>query len=326
MCPNILYADRVSRLRTPCEWTMFVTGATGFVGAAVAHAGLAAGCRVVGLARSEAAADRLAATGVEPCRGDLADPDRLADAIAAADVVAHCGFTRDAHDRLDAAVRVETAATHRLAAACARRGARLLYTSGAGVVGPTGPEPVGEDAPLRTPAAMQWRRDLEEVVVDAGGIVVRPAFVYGHAGGYVLRALLAVAVQRRASLYPAPGNHSWPNVHVDDLADLYLRAAAGPAGAIYHAAAGETTPRAVAVAIGRMIGAPQRTVSLPPADAVSRVPYAGWLMGPGIRVDTTKARHVLGWAPRRPGLLDDLEHGSYRQLLADPGFTGEVSR
>jgi nucleoside-diphosphate-sugar epimerase len=305
---------------------MFVTGATGFVGAAVAHAGLAAGYRVVGLARSDAAAARLAATGIETCRGDLADPDRLVDAVATADVVAHCGFARDAHDRLDAAVRVETAATHRLAAACARRGARLLYTSGAGVVGPTGPDPVGEDGPLRTPAAMQWRRDLEERVVDAGGIVVRPAFVYGHAGGDVLRALLAAAVQRRASLYPAPGNHAWPNVHVDDLAHLYLLAAAGPGGAIYHAAAGETTPRAVAEAIGRMIGAPQRTLSLPPAGAASRVPYAGWLMSPGIRVDTTKARHVLGWAPRGPGLLDDLEHGSYRQLLADPGFTGVLSR
>jgi nucleoside-diphosphate-sugar epimerase len=304
---------------------MFVTGATGFVGAAVAHAGLAAGYRVVGLARSDAAAAQLAATGVETRRGDLADPDRLADAVAPADVVAHCGFARDAHDRLDAAVRVETAATHRLATACACRGARLLYTSGAGVVGPTGPDPVGEDGPLRTPATMRWRRDLEEVVADAGGIVVRPAFVYGHAGG-VLRALLAAAVQRRASLYPAPGNHPWPTVHVADLADLYLRAAAGPPGEIYHAAAGETTPRGVAEAIGRMIGAPRRTLSLPPADAVSRVPYAGWLMGPGIRVDATKARDVLGWAPRGPGLLDDLEHGSYRQLLADAGFTGGRSR
>jgi nucleoside-diphosphate-sugar epimerase len=316
----------VWRVRARGELSMFVTGATGFVGAAVAQAGLAAGYRVVGVARSDEAAAQLAVTGVETCRGDLADPARLVDAVAAADIVAHCGFARDAHDRLDAAVRVEAAATRCLAAACARRSARLLYTSGAGVVGPTGPDPVGEDGPVCTPAVMQWRRDLEEVVVAAGGIVVRPAFVYGHAGGDVLRALLAAAIQRRASLYPAPGNHSWPNVHVDDLADLYLRAAAGPAGAIYHAAAGETTPQAVAEAIGRMIGAPHRTLSLPPADAVGRVPYAGWLTGPGIRVDASKARHVLGWVPRGPDLLDDLEHGSYRQLLTDPGFSGGVPR
>jgi hypothetical protein len=36
-------------------------------------------------------------------------------------------------------------------------------------------------------------------------------------------------------------------------------------------------------------------------------------MGSNVRVNADKARAMLNWQPTRPGLLEDIEHGSYRE-------------
>ena len=56
---------------------IFVTGASGWIGSAVVAELLAAGHEVLGLARSDAAAARVAALGAEVLRGDLDDLDSL---------------------------------------------------------------------------------------------------------------------------------------------------------------------------------------------------------------------------------------------------------
>jgi nucleoside-diphosphate-sugar epimerase len=289
---------------------IFVTGATGFVGGAVASAARERGHEVTGLARSETASRQLRNVGVVPCPGDVADPSLFATAAAAADVVVHAAFARDAYDRLEAAVSAEQRVTRALLDACQASGARFVYTSGIGVVGTTA-FAVDEDGPYETPSGMRWRRELELAAVESGGVVVRPAFVYGRGGSDVLRSLILAARRRGASLYPVPGDQPWPNVHVDDLARAYLLAAKGPGATVFNIAAGATTPRQVCEAIGRLIGAASSTRSIPVEEARELVPYADWLGGGGVRVDAGRARQVLGWQPNGPELTWDIEFGSY---------------
>jgi len=66
---------------------LFVTGASGHIGSAVVPDLLAAGHRVVGLARSDASATALTAAGVEVRRGSLDDLDGLREAAPDADAV-----------------------------------------------------------------------------------------------------------------------------------------------------------------------------------------------------------------------------------------------
>jgi nucleoside-diphosphate-sugar epimerase len=100
----------------------------------------------------------------------------------------------------------------------------LVYTSGAGVIGHTGGRTVTEDEPLRTPPGMTWRRDLELAVLEAGGIVIQPSFVYGRAGGDILGALIRDTIARGYACYAEPGDNPMPAVHVDDLGRGYTLA------------------------------------------------------------------------------------------------------
>ena len=74
---------------------VFVTGASGHIGSAVVAELVSANHRVVGLARSDAAAEKIKAAGAEVFRGDLDDIAGVVAAAVAADGVIHLGYKHD---------------------------------------------------------------------------------------------------------------------------------------------------------------------------------------------------------------------------------------
>ncbi|MEM7731071.1 MAG: NAD-dependent epimerase/dehydratase family protein [Pseudomonadota bacterium] len=276
---------------------VFITGATGYVGGAVTKCLLAAGHEVVGLARSDRSAQRLDAMGAEAHRGELSDLDSLTRGAEAADGVIHIAFGLTDWSQLDAAFAEEDAAVTTMLAALEGTGNPFLHTSGSGVLADTGNSVVDETVETDSTGPVASRAELEQIVLQASergvrSVVIRPGLVYGHGGSGVMLMLVQLARQAGGGRTIGDGTNVWSAVHLDDLADLYLRALeSGPAGALFHAASEEaSTMKQVASAIADALN-----LSGPPT--VWSVEEARGMLGPladGLaankRISATKAR------------------------------------
>jgi nucleoside-diphosphate-sugar epimerase len=288
---------------------IFLTGATGYIGSAVADALLKAGHSVTGLARSDEAAGQLHLKGITPHRGDLTSPATLRDAASALDGVIHTGTTNDG--------RLDQAAIRAMLEAMNGSGKPFVYTSGVWVLGATGDKIADEGAPVNPVALVAWRPVVERMVLESAqqgvrAIVIRPAVVYGRGGG-ILADLVRSARENGAARYVGTGDNHWPTIDVDDLADLYLRAfERATAGTLLHAA--DTFAyrvREIAAAASAGAGSDSRTESWPLDQARKTLGAYADALVLDQRVSAAKATTMLGWRPRATGVLDDLRRGSY---------------
>jgi nucleoside-diphosphate-sugar epimerase len=285
--------------------TVFLTGATGYLGAAAARALQAAGYAILGLARSDESARKLAAAGCAVQRGTLADPSGLAAGARAADAVVHAAMQWGPE-----AGALDAAAVDAMLDALAGSGKTFLYTSGAWVFGPTRGRVIGETAPLRPPPVVAWRPAVERRVQDAverrvRTIILRPGTVYGGAAGLIANAIRE-AREQGVLYYAGDGENHVPLVHIDDLADLYVRALerAG-AGEVYIATNGEMVKaRDLWSAAARAGGG--RAESLPIGKARERWGPMADAMTMDQRIASTKAGRQLGWFPKSRRALDEL--------------------
>lgn len=286
--------------------TVFLTGATGYIGSAVAEALHRGGDAVLGLARTDVSADRLAGRGYAVHCGDLADPDSLAAGARRADAVIHC-----AASSTNRASRDRDAVTAMLEA-LRGTGHPFLYTSGLWVLGETGDRVADETAPLDPADFVAHVPCVEKKVLGADGVrgvVLRPANVYGRGGG-LLAQMVREASERGTARYVAPGDQRWPFVHVDDLANLYVRALDAPAGTLLHASAGDAVPaRAVAEAASRAAGRAGATEPWPPEEAREELGLVADALMLDQQASSKRARKLLGWRPQQLPVLDALQDG-----------------
>lgn len=318
---------------------ILVTGATGFIGAAVARRLSQEGHEVLALARSDTAAATVRAAGLTPVAGDFADPASLAtpaaqvDAIVSTASIGQVGGAPDGFARDRDAVAVMTAAL-------GDTGRPLIFTSGSAIFGvftkgEASPTVFDEDHPVPLPAAvfappeaevpppfveafggaMAPRAETETAVLKAAGvrgIAIRPGLVYGDGKGYDLPNLIAMTKAHAAAPQLGDGGLRQGYVHIDDLVELYVLALErAPAGAMLHGVTDEVALGDLADAASRLAGFGGRTEALSLMEMYARGGGGGVSLSLNKRLASGKTRDTLGWAPTRYDILEDVQHGSY---------------
>jgi nucleoside-diphosphate-sugar epimerase len=291
---------------------VFVTGASGFVGSAVTSTLIERGHQVTGLVRSEESAATVERLGATPLRGDLTDGAVLIKGAEAADGVIHCGFIHDWSNFANS-IAVDAKAIETLGSVLSSR--PLLVTSG--VAGLSFGRPSTEDD-VPDPHGYQGAQRLSEPTgmaqAERGVIasVVRLApTVHGDGDHGFVPGLIAIARQKGVSAYVEGGENRWPAIHRLDAATLYALAIETPeAGRRYHAIAEEGIPfRAIAEVIGRKLNLP--VTSLSRTEAPAHFTWMAQFAQMDVPASSAQTAERLGWTPTGPGLLEDLENGTY---------------
>ncbi|MET0707551.1 MAG: SDR family oxidoreductase [Tardiphaga sp.] len=290
---------------------VFVTGATGWVGATVVEDLVGAGHRVTGLTRSEAKAGALAAAGATVLHGTLDDLDVLRDAAQAADAVIHTAFSHD-FANIAASAAQDSRAIETLGAALEGSDRPLLVTSGVAMLAP-GRVATEQDVPQVIP---NWPRKSEEAARTLAGRGVRAAVVrlapsvHGLGDHGFIPILIRHARDKGVSAYVGDGLNRWPGVHRLDAARVYrLALEQGATESAYHAIADEGVAfRDIAEVIGRRLGMPVE----------SRGPdHFGWFggfAGADMPASSARTRALLGWTPTGPDLLSDIDQAGYYEV------------
>jgi nucleoside-diphosphate-sugar epimerase len=292
---------------------VFLTGASGFVGSAVIPVLVRAGHRVLGLARSDASAARLVAAGVDVHRGSLTDLDSLRSGAAACDGVIHCAFSHDDFSDYANNCAKDRGAIEAIAGVLAGTERPLVITSGTGRFEPGIVVTEDQAADEATAGA---RGLSEQLAFSYGSRGVRvssvrlPPSVHGDEDHGFVPALIAIARKTGRSCYIGDGSNRWPAVHRLDAARLFgIAVERATAGTVLHAVGDTGIPtREIAGVIGRKLGVPVEPAPPEHFDWLGRF-YA---LDTPASSELTQAR--FGWRPEQPGLLADLEHGTYFAL------------
>jgi nucleoside-diphosphate-sugar epimerase len=288
---------------------VFLTGATGFIGSAIIAELRAAGRQVTGLARSDEAAATLATWGVEVRRGDVADPEGLAEAARASDGVIHCAFGHDFSKYIEAG-ETDLRAVSAMAEALAGSGKPLLVTSG--MTASTSGRPSTEADAAQTEGMASVRGRPEAMALSASEMGVRsmvvrlPPSVHDLQQQGLVSQLIATARQTGVSAYVGDGANRWPAVHRRDAARLFrLGLEHGKPGERLHAVGEEGVAlRTIAEAIGKRLGVPTRSLG---ADEAAG--HFGWLamaISNDMPASSAVTQQSVGWRPTGAGLLEGL--------------------
>lgn len=289
---------------------VFVTGATGFIGSAVVEELLDAGHQVLGLARSDASAEKLLAVGAGVHRGSLEDLESLRHGAAQAEGVIHLAFHHDFTDFATSCAK-DAAAIEAIGGVLAGSDRPLVVSSGVlGLAqGRLGTE---DDQPHH---GMPRRSEEAGLAFASRGVrasVVRLATsVHGDGDHAFVPYLIETARAKGFASYVGDGQNRWPTVHRLDAARLYrLALEKGTPGGRYHGVAEEGVPiRTIAEQIGRRLGVP--AVSGTAEEVVGVLGFIGQVLAMDAPTSSRLTQERLGWRATQPGLLADLERGTY---------------
>ncbi|WP_184547193.1 SDR family oxidoreductase [Mucilaginibacter sp. FT3.2] len=292
---------------------VFVTGATGFIGTAIVQELINAGHQVLGLARSDASAQKLTDAGAEVHRGDLEDLDSLRSGAASADGVIHAGFIHD-FTRFAEVCQVDKVAIETIGQVLVGSDRPFIVTSGTALVSP-GKLATEDIIPSFNPA---WPRASERAADAVAALGVRSAAirlspsVHGDEDKHgFIPILVNIAKEKGVSAYIGEGQNHWNAVHRLDAAHLFRLALESAApGAHYHASAEEAiTVRSIAEAISKQLNIPVKSIT--PETAAEHFGWFSHMAAIDCPASSSWTQEHLNWHPSHSTLLADIENGVY---------------
>lgn len=287
---------------------IFITGITGYIGGTVAAKLLEKQHKVSGLVRKEKDLEWLTSLGVKGVLGNIHDEQILKTAFSDADAVIHTADSADDAYAMDTMVNLLEGS-----------GKTFIFTSGSAIFGNKENGEANyfifrEDFPLSPRIEMASRVLINQYVQQSAqknirSIVIVPTMVYGNGLGMKkdsiqLPALIRFSKEKGYGVYFGKGENIWSNLHIEDLADLYILALekANP-GSLYYAENGFSTIKNIAEKISERFSLqPAQSVSI--QEAVDRFGPAGGYFGFASNSFCTadKARIELGWKPRHTSI------------------------
>jgi nucleoside-diphosphate-sugar epimerase len=283
---------------------VLLTGGSGYIGQATIRALQAHGHQAIALVRSDNAARRVESIGAIPVRGGLTDTEVLRRAAADTDATIHL-----AQDYGPDTAAVDLAAATAIQDGLGTR--PYVHTGGLWVYGDTD-RIVDESAPQSPPPVTAWRADNEKQILaraTTGGhpVLVMPGVVYGHAGGLIGQFLNKPA-RTGSAHYIGSGENRWAMVHVDDIAELYIAALAGPAGGVFAGVDDTQSPtmRQIAEAVSNAAGRPGTASSITMEQARREFGPLADAFALDQTLSAARARRELHWAPANRDVLIEL--------------------
>ncbi|XRM42514.1 hypothetical protein ABZX51_005731 [Aspergillus tubingensis] len=308
---------------------IFLTGGSGYLGQAITTHALSKNYTIHSLSRSPESDAKITSLGAIPIRGDLTTHSVLLEQSQKADIVIHLADPMAGNYSLpyEERIRIDDEAVTAIAEGLAGSDKPLVVTSGSLVVAATGKETDEESALWEEGKALNERIVSERKNLRWVGekgvrvIVIRlPPFVYGRGGSGVGlfmgmfwnggdRGKKEVKVVREAEGVVTSA------VHVEDAAELYLLAAerAGAGDVFNGCSEWGVTFGELGRAMADVLGVGVEVVGFEEAKRVWGEFFAGFLSTEN-RASGGKAMRVLGWVPKKVGIVEEVRHGSYVAL------------
>ncbi|KAI0818804.1 NAD(P)-binding protein [Irpex lacteus] len=282
---------------------VLVFGASGFIGYPVSQALLRAGYTVYGQTRSKDKAKLLTSNEIIPVVAEPEDVKAWGSIVETVDVVIEALAGLDlktlsvtllnavgdiASKRPDGSPKIT-----------------YIYTSGTWIHGDDRNTIVTDTTPIQNPVQLiSWRPAVEQEVLkypNVNGVVIRPSMVYGRSGS-IFGRMFQAAYNGKLTWPGTPGGRL-AIIHQDDLADIYLRVAEKGAlvkGLVFDASEDSTESTDEVLAKLAQLAGLGSYEYVAPTNLYEEAIAATGLVRPYL------GRALLGWQPRRHGILADL--------------------